>query len=282
MNVADLITILREDYLDDEASGNLWSDAFLLRALAEAEKQACNRCDMLYDDSTVAITQIPLKDGTSSYTMSSKITAIERIEFNGREVTGKSKQELDRSNPNWRSLTGIVGVDVNYTVNGRNIRFTPAPIGSKDAIFVQADVPTGNIAVGDTWWDTDRAKLYRHNGTTWVATPTATLRTVYLEVYRLPYETQIDESYEFEIPEEYHHDLIYWALHEAYKKQDADTFDQEKADYYLARFDQTFGKPVSAGVRMRQLQGNKVTTVRPSAYVRPRHSASYDDDEWFD
>lgn len=281
MNVADLITILREDYLDDEASGYLWSDAFLLRALAEAEKQACNRCDMLYDDSSTEV-QINLKHNVASYTLSPKITAIERVEFNSREVIGKSKQELDRSNPSWRSLTGIVGVDVNYVINGRNIRFTPVPHGSKDAIFVQADTPTANVDTGDTWWDTDSATLYRYNGTGWVVSPNATLRTVYMECYRLPYETQIDEDYEFEIPEEYHHDLIYWALHEAYKKQDADTFDQEKADYYLARFDQTFGKPVSAGVRMHSLQGNKVLTARPHAYVRPVTSADSDDDEWFD
>ena len=102
---------------------------------------------------------------------------------------------------------------------------------------------------------------------------------VYLEVYRLP-ESDITNSYQSpEIPEENHRDLIYWVLHECYKKNDADGMNLEKSDYFLARFNEIFGVPVSAKVRQHQLENPRSLTIRPSPYIRTVN-AGVDESQW--
>lgn len=226
MNVAELIEIARYDYLDDAKAELLWDQPSMFRRLTEAERQACNRTDLIYDDSTPAFTQIKLAADVASYRFHPKITVIERFLWNGVVCQKVTKDMLDRTCPHWRTLTGLAGNTPRVLVQGRSIRLVPTPTA--------ADVL--------------------------VAPHLA------LEVYRLPKANADNPGYEFEIPAEYHRDLLYWVLHDAYKKQDADTFNQEKSDYYLSRFNAVFGPSVPANVRVHQFETPRPLQILPHAY----------------
>lgn len=234
MLVSDLITVVREDYLDDRGPEYGWNNASLLRKFTEAERQACNRANLLYDDLTTSIVKLTLVSGQASYSFSSKITAIENIIFAGKYITKATKEELDATNPTWRTDTGMAGKNVYAVLSGRTIRLTPIP---------DAD---------------DAGEL------------------ISLEVYRLPLLDIEETDQEPEIPSENHRDLVYWVLHECYKKQDLDSFNQEKSDYYLSRFNEIFGSPVSALVRQHQFESPRILTHRPASYMQPAEIA----DEW--
>ena len=278
MNIEQLIQIARE-YLDDEAGKKVWSEAFMFRSFIEAERQACNRTNFLYEDSDAEYTQIKLKDSVSTYDISTLLTYIEWIGIDGTQITHKSKAELDRTTPAWRTETGIKNKTVCCTIRGRKLRVVPIPDASLDATYIQDTEPTSGMSANDTWYDgTD---LYLYNGTAWVSSPNATLATLNMEVYRLPEVdlTSITNSYEPEIPEEYHHPLVYWVLHEAYKHQDKDTYDQERSDYYLNRFVDVFGPYVPSDVRINQFQEDRVLTARPIAYMPKLSRTTSDIDE---
>lgn len=226
MRISELITIVREDYTEDTNSDNyLWSDASLLRKFNEAQKQACNRTNLLFDDTTSSYCRITLVSSKSTYTIDPKITVIENIIFDGDKLVQKTAEELDKLQPTWRTDTGMLNKVVYFTIRGRSIRFNYVP----DA--------------------TDSGEV------------------ITLEVYRLPDVNLLSTSQEPEIPEENHRDLIYWVLHECYKKQDVDTFNQEKSDYYRARFEEIFGNYVPARVRQHQMENPRTTTIRPIAYT---------------
>ncbi len=237
MLASAFITTLREDYLADTATPYLWDDGSLLRKLTEAERQVCNRADLIYDDSTLAYTRITLVSGQASYSIDPLVTVVENILFAGNYVIKKSKEDMDALSATWRTDTGMAGKTVYAVIAGRKLRFSPLP-------------------------DATDAGGY-----------------VYLETYRLPADAITSTSQEPEIPEENHRDLIYWVLHECYKKQDADTFNQEKSDYFLARFNQIFGEPVSAKVRQHQFESPRSLILAPSSYTK-KSMAGVDDDNW--
>ncbi|MDD4995781.1 MAG: hypothetical protein PHW53_04960 [Patescibacteria group bacterium] len=237
MLASSLITTIREDYLNDATAEYLWSDANLLRKLTEAERQSCNRADLIYDDSTTAYTRITLVNGQASYNIDPIVTVVENIIFDNNYVIKKAKEDMDAISATWRTDSGMAGKTVYAVISGRKLRISPVP-------------------------DATDAGGY-----------------VYLETYRLPADAITSTSQEPEIPEENHRDLIYWMLHECYKKQDADTFNQEKSDYYLARFNQIFGEPVSAKVRQHQFESPRSLILGPASYTKTI-STGVDDDNW--
>jgi len=84
----------------------------------------------------------------------------------------------------------------------------------------------------------------------------------------LPDEDIKTESQEFEIPEEYHRDLIWWVLYECYGKRDIDSFDNDKATEYLVMFNTIFGETVSAKVRQHQFESPRSLVIRPITNTR--------------
>ena len=243
MEITDLITVLREDYLDDTFSGwetateaekndqFLWTDAFLLRSLTEAQRQACNRTDFLFDDSTFSVT---LVSGNPSYNIDKRITFIDEVTFDGAKVAHKSREEFQRLHPTWRVDTGMTDKSTEYIMRGHKLRIYPIP----DAV--------------------DAGKLLT------------------FDVYRLPLENISSTRDALEIPDEYHRDLIWWVLYEAYSKQDADGYDKTRAHQYLAQFEQAFGTYVPSGVRLNQMQENQSLTIRPVNYLTSADS----DEDW--
>lgn len=145
MNRLELIRKVREDYLDDVSDnpdqsdeGLNWSDSFLARALAEAEFEACRRTDLIYDDSTAAVTQITLVSGTAGYTLSSKITKIENVVYNDAPLEHKTEEGLAAENgADWRADTGE---PASYIIKGKTIRFYPVPTDDEATDIVYLEV----------------------------------------------------------------------------------------------------------------------------------------------
>jgi len=249
MELSEMITIIREDYLDDTFSGwqsasdaekedqFLWSDSALLRYITEAQRQACNRTDFLFDDTTFSITLVV---GTHTYAINNKITFIENIDFDAnKKVTHRSVEEVKRNNTDWRTASGMTGNDLVYTVRGRKMRVYPIP----DA------VDAGKVLTLDT--------------------------------FRLPLEPLTSVGDDLEIPDEYHRDLVWWVLYEAYSKQDADGYDKDKGLGYLAQFNQAFGEYVPSEVRLNQLQEDSSLRTRAIDYIGSSSSSSSDESEWY-
>ena len=273
MDAQDIIDIARNDFLYDTQFPYRWSDDFLLRSILEAERQACIRWNLIYDDSSAGIASVSLLDGVGSYELATEITAVESVIVNGNVIAKKSKEELERSIPTWRTDSGIKNKTVYYMIRGRRIHFTPKPSASLDATFIQADAPTSGMVTGDTWWDSANSLLYVYETSAWTLKSNAPLFTASIECYRLPGETSITMGYTPEISEEHHRNLIYWVLHEAYNKRDADgidgsSYDPQKAFENLSMFNQAFGVPVPADVRQNQLEENPSLTIRPIAYTK--------------
>lgn len=234
MEISELITTIREDYLSDifegwenatDAERNdqfLWPDKALLRYISEAQRQACNRSDLLYDDETFSFALI---DGNPSYKFDNRITRIEQVSLNSKTVQHLSKIQLQMSYPNWRTDSGIGTNNAQYTVRGYRMRMHPIPNA------------------------TDAGAL------------------VNIECYRLPLEgiTSVDD--ELEIPEEYHRDLIWWVLYEAYSKQDADGYDKSRGKSYLADFNAAFGPYVDSRVRIHQFEEDRFASITGINYL---------------
>jgi len=234
MKIEDLILIARSDYLDDEVGGQLWNDDFMFRAFVEAERQACNRQNFLFDDDIT----FTLVNGKTSYKIPSRLTRLGKFIFESNVLGHLSKHEIERTDPAWRSREGMTGNVVQYVITSRKVRFIPSPAIDDDGLKVT------------------------------------------LEAFRLPKKDIIDENYTPEIPEEYHRDLLWWVLHSAYKKQDADTFDQERSDYYLSRFTESFGEYIPAEVRNNQMEQASSLHLMPTRNTIKMTSSSSIDDAW--
>lgn len=275
MDIGQLITIVRNDYLDDTTADFLWDEDFMFRSFTEAERQACNRQNVLFDDSLF----LSLVDGQASYDLPQKVTKIEYIGVDGVVVQRQSKHEIERNNPSWRTLTGMHDKTLQYVMRGHKITFTPRADASTDATFIQESAPTSGMAIDDTWYDSINDFLYSYDGAAWNINANAVLWIANLEVFRQPNSSVTDETYVPEIPEEYHRDLIYWVLHEAYKKQDADTFNQDRSNFFLTKFTEVFGEYISTEVRLNQMQERSSMNLRPTAYTT-KFTRTTSSDDW--
>lgn len=231
MKLEDLILIVRADYLDDSRGDELWDEDFMFRSFTEAQRQACNRQNLLFsDDETIS-----LNNGVSTYDLPQLATNIKYVGIEGKEVKHQSVKEVEASNPAWRTESGVTGKSVKFIIRGNRIRFIPMPDANDNGLKVT------------------------------------------FEMFRLPYNAFTSISQQPEIPEEFHRDLIYWVLHEAYKKQDADTFSQERSDYFLNRFSSIFGEYISAEVRLNQFEQRKSLFLRPTRYTAKLTTSRNDD-----
>lgn len=128
MKISDHITIVREDYLDDtlgvDDNDALVTETQLIRFAEDAQKQACRRMDLLWDE-TSSLCTITLVADQAQYPFSQKITKLESVRYDGAELEKKTESEMDLSWPAWRSVDS--GIPLYYIVRGRTISLYPAP-----------------------------------------------------------------------------------------------------------------------------------------------------------
>ena len=137
----ELIERIRGDYLDDEVGVDedyaMVSDTTLYRFINEAQRESCRRMDLIFDDFTTAVCSITLADGTRSYQLHKAITKLERVSYNGVELTKMTMDELDYSNPSWREQTGV---PTQYVVRQRKIYPVPSPGADQDTDLLSLEV----------------------------------------------------------------------------------------------------------------------------------------------
>jgi len=221
MTLAELIESFRVD--SDDQSGNvdggdadaLWKDADLARWFGEAEEEAAIRKRLLFDDYTLAIVQINVVAGQSSYPLDSRMFEISRARLlnasTGRfleDLHITTRDVLDQTCPGWRDQ-----------------RRRPQAIVQDDTRVMLPGI-------------VDRAYTLRLEG---YRTPL------------VPITQESDpEGIVPEIASIHHRFLVHWVLYRAYGKQDADSFDPARSQRALDAFEQYFGLRPDADLRKDQ------------------------------
>lgn len=241
MLVSDLITELREDYLDDtlgvDTDDSLVTEESLIRFADEAQDQACRRGNFIYDESDVDICKIQLVDGTRAYTLHQKITVLEGLYLDGVQLVHTTEGELDRRVPGWR--TGEKSKPTHYYIRQRTVYLYPVPDSESGAKMLD------------------------------------------LAVYRKPKTKLVDVGDSFEMFEEAQDDLVYWMLYRVYNLRDEDLNDPTAAVMYYGLFETTYGQEVPLRVRIHQFENPKILQHTPSdsyAFTSTGKTARQDDD----
>lgn len=147
--------------------------------------------------------------GQDTYNLHPSVFEIKRLTFRGRPLDETSVEELDCDSPGWESRSGV----------------------PRCFIFEQS-----------SGVQPPKVRL--------VPTPTMA-EPISLTVYRGPMLCLMAGSPtdQPEIPERFHDRLMDWVMHRAYLKQDAETFDPNKAAASFALFVQSFGERPDANVQ---------------------------------
>jgi hypothetical protein len=207
MTGTEIVTLAREDYLDDPVAPFLWSNNLLERYLNQAEREACRRASLLFDKTTAQdgdaqpLCSLSITAGTATYAVSSKIIRVRDCvpAVNGYPILQKTTGWLDEFWPEWRIATGA---PVYFIQDKGSIQLVPIPVSDD---------------------------------------------TLALEVMRLPLADMTIAGAEVpEIPEEYHLDLVPHICELAFRKRDAETEDNTLSESFAAQFTAKFGPPVSA------------------------------------
>lgn len=189
------------DALDDNNSPPLWPDEELTRYLNNAVLEAALRTRCLQDDSGTA-TRLTLVADQARYALLPEVLVVRAV-----HVTGRS-YPLER------------------TTAARLDKVKP---GWSHEVQ-QAGIP--QYALFDVQQKT--LTLYP---------PPASVGTAYLRIWRLPTADEamstIGDEPVITLPNP--EQIKHWALHEAYLKKDAETFDPQKAAEHEAEFERVFG-----------------------------------------
>ena len=225
--VNELLTQMRRDLDDPEVPGqgddslSLFGTEELVGYLNRAVDEACLRGRLLLDSDTPAVCRITLEAGKASYPLDSRVYRVHRARLvNHGHVLVK---------------TGRADLDHLY-------------------VYDEYDRPV-YTHVAD-WEDQDGLPRYflqdmGANGLRVVPRPTENEvpETLALTVYRtqleplVAYKAMVQEP---EIHPLYHYPLLDWVYYLALSKQDADTYDPEKASRNYAAFEARFGPRPSA------------------------------------
>jgi hypothetical protein len=145
MTIAELLNLTRGIYLTEGVGDFLWIDSISLSMFSEAQRQACNRTDFIYEELT-----IPLVNGTALYTLNSRITRLNNVMFEGLPVIKTTPTALDYTNSTWRTDTAMSGKECSYVVRGNQLRFVPAPALADNGLVVTLEcytLPAANFTL---------------------------------------------------------------------------------------------------------------------------------------
>lgn len=230
MTPADLLPIIRRDYLDedpvvigDPEKVARWPREFILRAIGEAQRQACLRQDLrhIFDDTTPELCEIDIAAGTTGYVMDYRVLRVKAARMDGAtsDLRHVMREDLDRMMRNWQASTGIPRM---FWVDQRRLNLWPSPSAS------------------------------------------GTLR---LSVWRLPLLPDPNWNDDLEWPGE-QEKLAHWVAYRAFLRPNPDTVQVELAKTHLSLFEQAFGAAVSERVRAELLTAPSDINIRPGASLR--------------
>lgn len=103
--------------------------------------------------------------------------------------------------------------------------------------------------------------------------------TLSLDVWRLPLEDMDEDVDTFEIPDEYHDDLMDYVAFEAFMIRRTSTYDKKKASDHLSRFTERFGKRRSATDQRNLITATKKVRFTPYPYT-PKRNTYLTSEDW--
>lgn len=133
MILSDLIAAFRtESY--DQVLPYLWSDAEVAGYLADAEAEACVRARLLYDETTVGVSEILINDDAWVPLHPSILTVDRaRLASDTAPLTHCPPDDLDVGWPGWDTQTGAPAL---YYVLGGKLRLVPQPTTDEDTLYL--------------------------------------------------------------------------------------------------------------------------------------------------
>jgi hypothetical protein len=211
MTGAEIVDRLRER-LDDIAAPQLWPTASLLAYANESEREACRRALLITDTTTASdsgtagICSLPISSGTAGYSLSKKVLQVLRV-------------KLPSDAASVASGTAGYGIPLH--------QFT-------------RDILDKDMSDWENWTGTPEGFITEAtNEIRFVPVPDITI-TASLIVKRLPL-ADFTLSTSPEIDEALIPDMLLWAMHLAYLKNDSDTMNLQLAEYYETKFTAAFG-----------------------------------------
>lgn len=228
MTLVDLIDLTRQ-VLDDRVSPPLWPSSILAGFLAEAEAEACLRARLLYDSSSTFLTA-EYEIGDSAVLLDPRILWVDMATLHWPDYTHgvrlwpTTRALLDEAYPN--GWIERTGIPRRFFVDSGWITLYPAPSEAVAVSLVAWRLPLVPLSLDDT-------------------------------------------EAEPEIPSYYHRHLVDWAVYRAGSYQDQDmsmdaTTPTSRPEFYLERFEKTFGKhPGAAAVAHWQQYGSTGSVLIP-------------------
>lgn len=222
MNVGELLEELRENILADisdevgvTADGELWSDATLVRNIADGQLQFAARTLCLRTESVPEICDIQLVPGQEMYAMSPKVLSV----YDARVF-----YPAEGSSPHVRvdfldqvAYGTLMAAGRGDVLVGGSVRVLSGPGRCAPQVFY-TDRETNRIGVYPA---PSEALLMR-------------MRVAHRPLRRL---TANDLTTELEIPEEHHMDVLEWAAWRCLRNHDSDSEDIPKASTHKRAFD---------------------------------------------
>jgi len=193
MNTADLLAKFRQR-VDDLEEPYLWSDEEVYGYMDESQKEFCRATDGIPDATTAAVVDISVVAGDTYLPLHPSILKIRgatRVD-NSRLVEVVNYEDLA---PGRRDYNG-------YDYTSLTYMGSPGPVCA--------------LVIGEEY---NKCRVWPQSNED---------MTIKLLVYRLPLKDILDEQ-PLEIRPEYHYNLLYWMLRNAYLKQDADTSDARRS-----------------------------------------------------
>jgi len=125
VEVEDLMTIIREDYLDDAVKPYRWSPERLYRWLDMAQKEACRRQPLIVDTTTPAVCDLAVTAMTAAHTLHPRIHLVEEVRYDGSPLPKMTPAMLDRQLPGWE--TADADLPLAWTQNELTLTLVPPP-----------------------------------------------------------------------------------------------------------------------------------------------------------
>lgn len=216
MTLADALDELRVGILRDTSTlksgppDSYWTDPRLTRYIDDAHKRFARLTLCIHDDTTPSITRVTLASGKDMYTLHPSILMVlsARHQDDQQDMVRITHQRAVNTQNTYTEDFEFAIV----TNPGKPVRF------STD----EGMDPTRNHAI--------RMRM--------LGTPDSTQvgKNIYLRVIRKP-AAPLQLTAEFEIPEEYHLDMLEWAAFRALRNWDIDAEDRAKATQHKERFE---------------------------------------------
>lgn len=107
MDFSQIETSVRQTLDDNSTTDKLWSQSDILEYARDAENEACERADLIIDDSS-ALTSIVATTGTGTYGIASTVISVmsAMLSLGSEPLMETSEKVLDLSVSGWRTATG--------------------------------------------------------------------------------------------------------------------------------------------------------------------------------